>query len=97
MWVKFFVGSSKSRAEEYFWYGDARDAGLWSDEDLRSEAEDWASGTSQGRLNDSYRYGFERVSDDKLPPEVLSAKIEEYERIHKHAGEMLEMLRKKAS
>ena len=60
------------------------------DEDLHMQAEDWASGTSQGALNDHYRYGFERVR--KLPAKVKAALVEEFKSERRRVARMLKIL-----
>lgn len=85
MWVRFFV-KGKSEAETYRYFSDD----TWGEEDLRSEAEDWASNTSHGLLNDRYTYGFERV--EKLPAKVKAAQIETAKRMRESAERMLAIL-----
>jgi hypothetical protein len=81
----FFV-QGKSRAETYRWFSDD---GV-SDEELRDEAEEWAGSTSQGMLNDHYRYGFER---DKEPPTEERAKlVRAFKAERAHADKMLKIL-----
>jgi hypothetical protein len=75
----------KSKADTYRWFPDD-----YSDEDLRYEAEDWASHTSQGVLNDIYRFGFERV--EKLPEEAKKLLVEQCQDAKESAEEMLAIL-----
>lgn len=84
MWVMFFV-QGKSRAETHRWFDDDV-----SDDDLKDEAESWASTTSQGILNDHYRYGFDRVK--KLPEKVRADLIQAYKAKRAHANAMLKIL-----
>ncbi len=84
MWVRFVV-QGKSQAETYRWFPPDH-----TDEDLRAAAEDWAAGTSQGQLNDHYRYGFTRVK--KLPPGVKKDLIAKYEDQLDDARSMLRVL-----
>jgi hypothetical protein len=86
MWVRFFV-QGKSEAETYRWFEDDEP---WGDADLRLAAEDWASGTSQGQLNDHYRYGFERVK--KLPAAVKAALVVQFKSERREATRMLKIL-----
>jgi hypothetical protein len=80
MWVQ-----GKSGTETYRWF-----PADYSDDDLKDEAEEWAGGTSQGMLNDRYRFGFDRVK--KLPVKVKENLVVEWANRLNNAKTMLEIL-----
>lgn len=85
MWVRLWV-SGKSESSEYRWFADD-----CSDEDLKEAADDWSSTTSQGRLNDYYRFGFERNA--QLPPKEREKLLEHFEDEKAYAERMIKRLR----
>jgi len=91
MWVRFEIkgGRGHERTEETYVFLEDDDP--WSDENLRAEAEDWASRTSLGTVAERYKYGFERVK--KLPERVRLMLIEKYEDMRKTADRMLRILK----
>jgi len=91
MWVRFEIKGGRGRevTEETFVYHEDDDP--WTDEQLRSVAEDWASGTSLGVAAEHFKYGFERL--DKLPAEAKAMLVEKYEDMRKTADRMLRILK----
>lgn len=85
MWVRFWV-RGKSEAQVFRWF-EGSDA---SEENLKFEAEEWASNTSQGILNDMYRYGFER--NVKLPKEERLRLLSHFRAEKAHAEAMIKRL-----
>lgn len=84
MWVKVWV-RGKSVAECYDWFDDEA-----SNDELRDAAQEWASHTSQGILNDYYKYGFERVK--RLPESVRLNLINRYKNNLRQTKLMLKVL-----